>query len=318
MEIDEKINGDGIFASMEEIDGYNVKLDKAYTKMMSGNYDYASASKEDKLDVTGLIINPSFQKRTYDATTAEWKDASSADGWTTTGGTATGGLNYEIFNDSCEIHQKLYNMPAGYYRLVYNGFYRGGDITPAALTRRDSTEEVLNAEVYLEGKESKWNNKLASIFDNVQEYKYTSGDKVLPDSLFTNEYQDLLYHCIVNDVAGAKAAFEDGKYEGNFSFRVEEGEEPVLGVRKIGKITNDWACFDNFRLYYYGDGDANMPDDFVSSVEEAVADGKATVVSSAWYTINGVRVAEPKQRGIYIRQDKMSDGTTQSVKVMVR
>ncbi len=64
-------------------------------------------------------------------------------------------------------------MPAGYYRLVYNGFYRGGDITPAALTRRDSTEEVLNAEVYLEGKESKWNNKLASIFDNVQEYKYT-------------------------------------------------------------------------------------------------------------------------------------------------
>ena len=114
------------------------------------------------------------------------------------------------------------------------------------------------------------------------------------------------------------AAFEDGKYEGNFSFRVEEGEEPVLGVRKIGKITNDWTCFDNFRLYYYGDGDANMPDDFVSSVEEAVADGKATVVSSAWYTINGVRVAEPKQRGIYIRQDKMSDGTTQSVKVMVR
>ncbi len=318
LEIDEKINSDGIFASMEEIDGYNVKLDKAYTKMMSGNYDYASASKEDKLDVTGLIINPSFQKRTYDATTAEWKDASSADGWTTTGGTATGGLNYEIFNDSCEIHQKLYNMPAGYYRLVYNGFYRGGDITPAALTRRDSTEEVLNAEVYLEGKESKWNNKLASIFDNVQEYKYTSGDKVLPDSLFTNEYQDLLYHCIVYDVAGAKAAFEDGKYEGNFSFRVEEGEEPVLGVRKIGKITNDWACFDNFRLYYYGDGDANMPDDFVSSVEEAVADGKATVVSSAWYTINGVRVAEPKQRGIYIRQDKMSDGTTKAVKIMVR
>ena len=318
LEIDEKISGDGIFASMEEIADYNVKLDKAYTKMMSGNYDYASASKEDKLDVTGLIINPSFQKRTYDATTAEWKDASSADGWTTTGGTATGGLNYEIFNDSCEIHQKLYNMPAGYYRLVYNGFYRGGDITPAALTRRDSTEEVLNAEVYLEGKESKWNNKLASIFDNVQEYKYTSGDKVLPDSLFTNEYKDLLYHCIVNDVAGAKAAFEDGKYEGNFSFRVEEGEEPVLGVRKIGKITNDWACFDNFRLYYYGDGDANMPDDFVSSVEEAVADGKATVVSSAWYTINGVRVAEPKQRGIYIRQDKMSDGTTRSLKVMVR
>ena len=50
----------------------------------------------------------------------------------------------------------------------------------------------------------------------------------------------------------------------------------------------------------------------------AVADGKATVVASEWYTVNGLRVAEPKQRGIYVRQDKMSDGTTRSVKVMVR
>ena len=149
-------------------------------------------------------------------------------------------------------------------------------------------------------------------------YKYTTDDKAVADTLLTPEDEGMLYHFIINGVSGAKIVFEEGKYEGDFSFRVEEGEEPVLGVRKIGKITNDWTCFDNFRLYYYGDGDANMPDDFVSSVEEAVADGKATVVSSAWYTINGVRVAEPKQRGIYIRQDKMSDGTTQSVKVMVR
>ena len=128
----------------------------------------------------------------------------------------------------------------------------------------------------------------------------------------------MLYHFIINNVSGAKAAFEEGVYEGNFSFRVEEGEEPILGVRKTGKITNDWTCFDNFHLYYLGDGDANKPDDFVSSVEEAVADGKATVVSSAWYTINGVRVAEPKQRGIYIRQDMMSDGTKKTVKVLVK
>ena len=249
-------------------------------------------------------------------------DVPSAEGWvnaTTEGSAAskvTSACNYEIFSDSSEIHQTLYNMPAGYYRVVYNGFYRAGGYMDAGVARRDSAD-ARNAEVYLEAKESKWSEKLASIFDNVREYKYTTGDVVLPDSLFPDK-PELLYHCIVNGVDGAKAAFEDGKYEGNFSFRVEEGEEPVLGVRKTGKVTNDWTCFDNFKLLYYGEGDANKPDDFVSSVEEAVADGKATVVSSAWYTINGVRVAEPKQRGIYIRQDKMSDGTTQSVKVMVR
>ena len=323
VEIDDKINGEGIFASMAEIDDYNTKLDRAYSKMMSGGIDFSTASKDTPVDATNLIINPSFQKRTYDESAGEWKDERNAEGWVNasiedaSSSKVTSALNYEMFSDSSEIHQTLYNMPAGYYRVVYNGFYRAGGYIDAAVARRDNENETLNAEVYLKGKESNWTNKLASIFDNVREYKYTTGDVVLPDSLFPDK-TELLYHCIVNGVDGAKAAFEDGAYEGNFSFRVEEGEEPVLGVRKTGKITNDWTCFDNFKLLYYGDGDANKPDDFVSSVEETVADGKATVVSSAWYTINGVRVAEPKQRGIYIRQDKMSDGTTRSLKVMVR
>ena len=323
VEIDDKINGEGIFASMAEIDDYNTKLDRAYSKMMSGGIDFSTASKDTPVDATNLIINPSFQKRTYDESAGEWKDERNAEGWVNasiedaSSSKVTSALNYEMFSDSSEIHQTLYNMPAGYYRVVYNGFYRAGGYIDAAVARRDNEKETLNAEVYLKGKESNWTNKLASIFDNVKEYKYDSGDVVLPDSLFPDK-TELLYHCIVNGVNGAKAAFEDGAYEGNFSFRVEEGEEPVLGVRKTGKITNDWTCFDNFKLLYYGEGDANKPDDFVSSVEETVADGKATVVSSAWYTINGVRVAEPKQRGIYIRQDKMSDGTTKSVKVMVR
>ena len=323
LEIDEKISGDGIFASMEEIADYNVKLDKAYTKMMSGKVNFSEATKDKPVDATNLIMCPSFQSKKFNADKNEWEDVRAADGWVNASiedgpsSKVTSALNYEMFNDSSEIHQTLYNMPAGYYRVVYNGFYRAGGYIDAAVARRDNESETLNAEVYLKGKETNWTNKLASIFDNVKEYEYDSGDVVLPDSLFP-DMTDLLYHCIVNGVNGAKAAFEDGAYEGNFSFRVEEGEEPVLGVRKTGKITNDWTCFDNFKLLYYGDGDANKPDDFVSSVEETVADGKATVVSSAWYTINGVRVAEPKQRGIYIRQDKMSDGTTRSLKVMVR
>ena len=323
LEIDEKISGDGIFASLEEIADYNVKLDKAYTKMMSGKVNFSEATKDKPVDATNLIMCPSFQSKKFNADKNEWEDVRAADGWVNASiedgpsSKVTSALNYEMFNDSSEIHQTLYNMPAGYYRVVYNGFYRAGGYIDAAVARRDNESETLNAEVYLKGKETNWTNKLASIFDNVKEYKYDSGDVVLPDSLFP-DMTDLLYHCIVNGVNGAKAAFEDGAYEGNFSFRVEEGEEPILGVRKTGKITNDWTCFDNFHLYYLGDGDANKPDDFVSSVEETVAAGKATVVSSAWYTINGVRVAEPKQRGIYIRQDKMSDGTTQSLKVMVR
>ena len=66
VEIDDKINGEGIFASMAEIDDYNTKLDRAYSKMMSGGIDFSTASKDTPVDATNLIINPSFQKRTYD------------------------------------------------------------------------------------------------------------------------------------------------------------------------------------------------------------------------------------------------------------
>ena len=208
-------------------------------------------------------------------------------------------------------------MPAGYYRLVYNGFYRAGDITPAALSRREGVEP-LNAQVYLDGNESKWNKKLVSIFENLSEYKYTTDDKAVADTLLTPEDEGMLYHFIINGVSGAKIVFEEGKYEGDFSFRVEEGEEPVLGVRKTGKITNDWTCFDNFKLLYYGDGDANKPDDFESAIDGVTAEGKAKIASSAWYTLDGVRVKEPRQRGIYIRQDLMDDGTRKAIKVMVR
>ena len=117
---------------------------------------------------------------------------------------------------------------------------------------------------------------------------------------------------------GARKAFEDNAYEGAFSFEVkEDGEGVTIGVEKGAVITNDGRVSTTSTCTIWGPARPT-----VQTTPEwrgsTVADGKATVVSSAWYTINGVRVAEPKQRGIYIRQDKMSDGTTRSLKVMVR
>ena len=261
-----------------------------------------------------MIQTPSFSE--WDAEGE--KDVASIQGWVTNGNAnATSGLNYEFYEtENADIHQTIYGLPKGYYCLSFNGFYRAGNSQTAALAHRDGTEE-LNGSVYVKAGEGQWEETLHSIFDDMAEFKYDVNDVVLADSLFPG--RNALYNIIVNNVGGAKLAFEDGKYESGFSFYVSEAGQPVvLGAHKEKVIPADWMVFDNLRLEYYGDGDANMPDDFVSSVEDAMADGKATVVSSAWYTINGVRVAEPKQRGIYIRQDKMSDGTTKAVKVMVR
>ena len=129
----------------------------------------------------------------------------------------------------------------------------------------------------------------------------------------------MLYHFVVDNVNGVKGVFDEGMYEGNFSFYVSEDGQPVtIGVRKEEAIPNDWAIFDNFRIYYYGDGDTNKQGDFTDNIEDVTAGSTESVVRSEWYTLNGVRVSEPKQRGIYIRQDEMSDGTKKTVKVLVK
>lgn len=304
--------------SMAWIEDATLKVNKAYVGMLSSGVDYSTASKNEPVEVTSLIINPSFNTQTVDELGATI-DVKSSDGWTVEslkGGTdVKDAMVFEIYNDSSEVYQKLYNVPVGYYRVVMNGFYRAGDAIEAGVARRDG-EESLNAELFVKSGEGKWSEKLPSIFEHVSELKYDGSDKVLPDSLFPES--NMLYHFIVDQPAGAKLAFEDGEYECDTYFYVGEGEEPVLGVRKTAMLTNDWSCFDNFRLYYYGDGDANRPDDFVDGIDGVAADGAAAVVSSVWYTINGVRVDEPKQRGIYIRQDMMSDGTKKAVKVLVK
>ena len=316
--LDNKIGGEGIFATLDEINDYSVRLDKAYSKMLSGHIDFTTANKDKPVDATGLIINPSFQTKSEN-NDGEIVDTKSSDGWTVESLNGMTGVKdamlFEIYNDSSEVYQPLYNAPAGYYRVIMNGFYRAGGFIDAGVARRDSAD-AQNAELFVKCGDGNWSEKLPSIFEHVSELKYDGSDVALPDSLFPKS--DMLYHFIVDQPAGAALAFEDGAYECDTYFYVGEGEVPVLGVRKTGMLTNDWSCFDNFRLYYLGDGDANKPDGFVDSIDGVAADGTAKVVSSAWYTINGVRVAEPKQRGIYIRQDMMNDGTKKTVKVLVK
>ena len=318
IEIFDKIDGEGIFTTLDEINDYSVRLDKTYSKMLSGHIDFTTANKDEPVDATGLIVNPSFQTKTENDK-GEIVDAASADGWLVESLKGGSGVKdakvYEIFSDSSEVYQPLYNAPAGYYRVVMNGFYRAGGFIDAGVARRDSAD-AQNAELFVKCGDGNWSEKLPSIFEHVSELKYDISDVALPDSLFPKS--DMLYHFIVDQPAGAALAFEDGEYECDTYFYVGEGEEPVLGVRKTGMLTNDWTCFDNFRLYYYGDGDANRPDGFVDGIDGVSADGVVTVVSSVWYTINGVRVDGPKQRGIYIRQDLMSDGTKKAVKVLVK
>ena len=303
--------------SVKWIEDAIARINEAYAKMKATSMDMSKANIDEPFEATGLMQSPSFSELDPESD----EEVASTKGWITAEGNnedATAALNYEFIvgKENADIHQIVYALPKGYYRVFCNGFYRAGDAIKAAYDHREGNDS-LNAQLYVEAGEGKWGKPLASILDNVSEYKYDDNDVVLSDTLFPQSNR--IYHFVVNGINGAKAIFEEGKYENELAFYVSEDGQPVtIGVRKTATIPNDWVIFDNFRLYYCGDGDANKPDGFEDSVEGVIAGDVATVVSSEWYTLNGVRVNEPKQRGIYIRQDEMSDGTKKTVKVLVK
>ena len=308
------------FATIDEIEVDMNSLQVAYSKLMAGEIDFNTATKDEPVDVTSMIQNPSFQQETVDEGGDVTEVAFTYDGWEVAYDKAevitANDSVFEYYNsENADIHQTIYALKQGYYRVTLNGFYRDGSNEAAALAHRDGTE-VIRAYVYAATASGQLSEPLASQPAGVHDVLFHNNDAAVNDTLFND---DLLYHRICNDRLSAKASFNNGYYEVAMSFYVKEGESVDLGVRKDGGVSMDWMLIDDFHLYYLGDGDANKPDDMgTTSVEDAVAEGTAEVVASQWFTINGVRVDEPKQRGIYIRQDILADGSKKAVKVMVR
>ena len=314
-EVMDVIDG-GSFESVGMVEQYIADMNNAYGKMKQGAIDFSTASKEEPLDVTVLLENPSFQQEDEEGNVVFNYDGWKVEVSNNPEGASANDSVFEFFNNlQADIHQGLYSMKQGYYRVKVYGCYRYGDLIGAATAHRDGTEKLL-ASLYAKTETDDFATPLASLLECVHDGLLSPEDALLPDSLFPGS--DRTYHCVADRRLGIRAAMTWGYYEVDKPFYVKEGESVAIGVRKDDGLVNDWVCIDDFSLEYLGDGDANKPDDFVSSVEEAVADGKATVVASEWYTVNGLRVAEPKQRGIYIRRDKMSDGTAKAVKLMVR
>ncbi|WP_337646647.1 hypothetical protein [Paraprevotella clara] len=310
----------GTFKDIPQTEQYIIEMNEAYNQMVYEGIDVGTASKDTPTDVTDMLINPDFQQVFEEKDSVAFTDA----GWTTE---FTNGIKeandsvFEFYNtDTCHIYQKMYRLHPGYYKVTLYGFYRAGEADVAALARREG-EEQRNTKVYAETESANYSKPLPSFFECVQNGKFTATDIVLPDSLFPNSGR--VYNCVINDRKGARTAMNQGYYEMESYFYVKEGETVRLGVQKTDTLVNDWVLIDDFHLYYLGDGEANRPEglddvDISDGISDNVADEKSTVVGTAWYNLNGMRISRPTQRGIYIREDKMSDGTKKTLKVLIK
>lgn len=270
------------------------------------------ASKDNPVELKDLIVNPGFSIN--DEETGVTTD--SGDGWIQE--RDGGDVNFRISagefynNNSFDIHQALYGLAPGFYKVSCNAFYREGWPLDAAGKHRRGVES-LNAMLYA-GPEDSWvYTPIMSIIEDGQPTATASQNTNVADSLTTEE-NPIEYWFIPNAMEDAGPAFEKDLYYNELYFEVKEGQICTnLGIRKEQHVEGDWTIFDNFKLYYYGNGEDNRPDG-VQNVTEGVPE----VIRSTYYTIDGARIAQPAQRGFYIRKDEMRDGSVKTYKFMLR
>ena len=189
---------------------------------------YATASVLDPASATFEISGANFGRN--DGANNAW-----------IGGPALGGENTNFCAEKWNagivtVSQVVRNMPAGVYRLSVQGFYRMGDMGPAAEARTNGTE-ILHAKFFANGDSIPVMSVLdcAGMLEGVGNSGYTG------------------YGLAPNSMGEASKFFSAGLYEHSFMFTLAEGVDTInLGVTKTGSVGNDWLIFDNFRLEYLG------------------------------------------------------------------
>lgn len=202
----------------------------------------------EEVDITAMLKNANF--------------ASGGNYWEGTSFTAAPGTVAEQYYKVFDTYQILPNMPAGLYRLAWQGFYRNGNIANAYLRHTFGTEDF--AEIYA----NEESTKMLSIFD--ASVPYTYDPYTYPDNVST-----------------ANSAFQSGYYQQQMEFTLEETADLRIGMRHFAPTVFDWACVDNFSLIYVKDNSTGIRE---------VECGKWQ--SSAVYDISGRRVANTMSQGL--------------------
>ena len=285
--------------------------------------DFASASDDSPVDVTDVIVNPTYENNDNEG----WK------------GTAAGfdsgyPCTAEIFNTAnIDYYQDILGLPAGTYEIGVQAFYRAGNAADEYL-RRDSTE--YNKVAFLYGAvfanndttvSAKPLDRLITCLDiDGYEYKELEMDEpVLTDyALVKTDTIDAdpaqyRYSFIPDRMMSAFDLFS--YYPDNFQKRVvvkvAEGQTLRIGLRKPRAVANDWMYFDEWKLTYYGANSAMQADG------DAIADGITEAAAAAgiakveFFSLGGAQISKPA-KGVTIVKTTMADGTVKVQKILIK
>lgn len=187
--------------------------------------------------------------------------------------------NAEKFNTTFDVNQTI-NVPNGKYVLEVQGYYRNGNVENSAAAHLNDTENLL-AKVYANSVEA----TLPSIYADAGKVDVGTTTNGI-NGKFPNGQDD------------ASAFFSAGAYNLTLDPVVVSDGILKIGVKKTEKVNADWACFDNFRLTYYG---LKVSDRATSTTSPA------EVAADTWYAFDvpvaGDYTITPSTGTIYYTQD---------------
>lgn len=208
---------------------------------------------------------------TYQVTNA---GLDAADGWS-----LSPAINYscaEFYQTTFDFNQTIQRLPAGNYQLLAQGFQRPGN-SETAYNDYTSGNNKVNAYLYA-GSQSEQFAHIASDAQTQNLGGAKVGDKYIPNTMET-----------------ASKYFAKGLYENKVESIIDEdGKSLKIGLRCTSMPSYYWVIFDNFRLHFYGNPEAQG----ISDVRSMMDDVRGEV-----YDLQGRRVANPL-KGMYIVNGK--------------
>ena len=168
----------------------------------------------------------------------------------------------------------FYGLPEGFYRLTFNGFYRGGsNADQTAEMQRNGTEKSL-AIVYMNDGEQADSVLLAKYTDGAQGALLDVGDEV--PVVLNDANGNIGTYYLPNTLNSASSYFANGCYQRTHEMEINTGQLSV-GVVQLGDNPGNWIVVSNFKLEFLGSiaDRKNQLTTALSTLQGYLEDGKA-------------------------------------------
>ena len=273
-----------------------------------------TATQENPIDASHFIENPGYDQR---LPLDNWFNGSVGGG---TGVWGRGG-NYVDFvwenwnTEYAEVTQTIFDLPAGWYEVDVQGYYRDGHYTTHMLKETLGIQPELRASIFA------YIGDVAVVdAEDIQKApicSFSDGINMVPGmgrrftenvswTTFDENGEEVKYECQGNGTlwctdacwSAAEEYFQNGQWWNRVAIYVPEGEPLTIGAMKEGQEAGDWLVVDNWRLKYMG---GQNPQDVIDGINDVIT--TPALSAKTIYNLSGQKLSKV-QKGVNIVNGK--------------